>query len=164
MGIGIEVIPKTIDGMQFNIQQFTFQDSIDLETKTLSILAPGLDMLKSFKGIDEEIDLGDLGSTIQKILFTLKVENPFGYICDMVRNTSFVNGKENPLLDNVQTINQVFHGKTLTCMKLLLEIMKVNKFAFIEGLVGKGMNITGILQGITKKSNINDGNMEVLES
>lgn len=143
----IETIKVNIDGMDFSIQQFNFNEAFELEAITLSILAPALNVFKKFNGFDDEVELDSLGQVLQSTLFSLRKENPFEYVKNMVRNT-FYHDKTEVQLNNDKAINTVFHGKTLSMMKLLLEVMKVNKFAFIEGLGGNGMNVIGILSGV----------------
>lgn len=159
--MSIQSIPVNIDGMKFNIQQFKFRDAIKLEAQTLSILAPGLDLLSGFDGLDSEIDLGDLGNILKKILFTLRDEDPFEYIKSMTVNTFY---NEKVQLNTDDAIDEIFHGKTITCMKLLFEIMKVNKFAFIEGLVGNGLNIIGTLKSTGGSPKNRKGKLENLEN
>lgn len=149
--MGIETIKVSMDGMDFSIQQFKFFQAIDIEALTLQILSPGLDLLESFKGLDQEFDLSTLGSSVQKILSSLRDESATDYIKKMLQNTFYTSQKKPILLNTEENINTVFHGKTLTCMKLLFEIMKANKFAFIEGLAGRGLNITGISENMNEK-------------
>jgi len=153
--MSIETIKVNIDNDTFYIQQFIWEECVELETITISILSPALDMLEGLKNITNEngetdFDLKNLGMVLQKILFSLRKENPFAYIKRMVNNTFFEGEKgSKEQLNNDKTINRVFHGKTITCMKLLIEIMKANKFAFIGGLVGSGLNIIGIFKNIS---------------
>lgn len=150
--MSIETIKVIIDGNNFYIQQFKFEDTVILETITASLLSPALDMLEGLKELDQDIDLANLGATLQKILFSLRKENPFDFIKKMVKNTFWEGEKgEKIQLNNDGAVNRVFHGKTIMCMRLLVEIMKANKFAFIEGLVGRGLNITDILKKASGK-------------
>lgn len=151
--MAIQTIKVSFDNMSFSIQQFKFFEAIDIEAQTLQILAPGLNLLENFKGLDQEFDLSSLGQSVQKILSSLRSESASEYIKKMLKNT-FCTSQDKPiLLNSDENINTVFHGKTLSCMKLLFEIMKVNKFAFIEGLVGRGLNIIDISKNMNTKQN-----------
>jgi len=98
------------------------------------------------------MDLKRLGSILRKVLLSFRKEDPFAYAKKMLAQTFFHDSeKGNLLLDNIQNINAVFTGKTLTCMKLLIEVMKANNFAFIEGLGGKGINLIGFLTQMQTK-------------
>lgn len=146
--MGIESIEVVVDDMPFTIQQFKFKDAIYLEAKTMKILAPALNMLESYTGIDNEMSLDGLGSVLTDILTALVNDDIFEYMKQMMRQTYYTGGQSTFLLNTEDQINKTFHGKTITAFKLLFEIMKANKMAFIEVLGGNGLNITGILKNM----------------
>ncbi len=164
-----ELVPVTIDGIKFKIMQFVWKESLRLEKKSLFILAPILDLLGELKGVKEtsslmDLKLDNLGGILQKALMAL--DDPFDYITEMIKLCYYPkknkNGIQEILLDNEQDINECFHGKTITAIKLCIEVMKVNKFAFIEGLGGIG-SITGIFKNIISETMESSNESEILE-
>jgi hypothetical protein len=151
-----KLIKVNIDGIDFKIMEFVWKDSLKLEKKTLSLFAPVLDILGSLESDEKsksllDMKINNLGTILQKTL--LSMEDPFDYIREMICCTYYPkknkSGIQEVLLDNDEIINEVFHGKTLLAVKLCIEVMKANKFAFIEGLGGIG-NITGIFSNLMK--------------
>lgn len=150
-----ELINKNVDGIDFKIMEFTWKESLALEKRTLEIVSPALDLVSSLKNCMKQgasfldLDIKGLGNIFQSML--LSMDDPFEYIKSMVKNTYYPkrnkNGVLDTQLDNDEIINEVFHGKTLVAVKLCVEVMQVNKFAFIEGLGGLG-NLTGIYNNI----------------
>lgn len=149
----IETKEVNIEDMKFSIQQFHAMTSLKLEKRTLTLLAPLLNILKGDKKsmLDEEIDMEVLTSSAQEILLNLD-DNVFEeYIKDMVA-FSFVtleNSATPVQLNNMQVFNGVFAGKNSVIFKLLFEIMKINKFAFFE-LVGGGEGIINLSKNMIK--------------
>jgi len=148
----IETVKRIIDGIEFNVQQFKWSKSIELEIEVIEVLSPALDVLKNFKNMDDEIEFNELGMAIQKAITTLRGKGAFEFISKLVCQTfATINGKET-LLENENIINEVFHGQTMTAIKLVIEVMKINKFAFIAGLAGRDA-ITGIFTPDDKNKN-----------
>ena len=153
----------TIDGERFNIMPFPWDETLELDTTTMSILAPALDMLGNFKGLDEEFDLSGLGGVLQKVLVALKKENLFSYILSMTKNTHWFDKEAPTQLSSKKVLDKAFRGKTMMAIKLLIEIMKVNKFAFIEGVAGSGLNLTSIFKAVTGGTPSKEESSETLE-
>lgn len=139
---------KEIDGLIFYINQFPARKCIKLEKRTLTYIAPMLNMLDGISNLNEEIDFTKIVNGVQQVLQNLEEEALEQFIFDMIEGTSVgiknANGKETILLlnsENGMTFDTVFRGKNLTVYKLLLEIMKINKFGFFELLGGGGLKI-----------------------
>jgi hypothetical protein len=148
---------REIDGLTFHINQFPARKCIKLEKRTITYLAPMLNMLEGITGLDDEIDFSKIVTGIQDVLLNLNEDTLEQFISDMIASTSVgikdANGKEKVLLLNSEDgliFDTVFIGKNITVYKLLLEIMKVNKFAFFE-LMGGGGDLTGIFTKMMPK-------------
>jgi len=141
---------KEIDGLIFYINQFPARKCIKLEKRTLTHIAPMLNMLDGISNMNDEIDFTKIVNGVQQVLQNLEEEALEQFIFEMIGGTSVgiknANGKETIIMlnsENGQIFDTVFRGKNLTVYKLLLEIMKVNKFGFFE-FMGGGGEITGI--------------------
>lgn len=145
-----------IDENKFVIHQFMVMEAIKLEKKTLQILAPLLNIFKDVKNIDQEVNWGQLASSIQEILANVNDDELEEYIQKMFKNTHVYwktdGGLQLISLLQKDIFNAVFIGKTINIYKLLLEIMKANNFAFFE-LWGGGGFLTGTLTGPKKNKN-----------
>jgi hypothetical protein len=151
---------REIDGLTFYIMQFPARKCIKLEKKTITYLAPMLTMLEGIKSLEDEIDFSKIVIGIQQVLQNLNEDALEQFIFNMIESTSVNikddNGVEKSILlnsNNGLIFDTVFIGKNITVYKLLLEIMKVNKFGFFE-LMGGGGEITGIFTQMMPKQKI----------
>lgn len=166
-----ELVNKKVDDIDFKIMEFTWKESLTLEKRTLEIISPALDLFGSLKNNLKEggnlldLEVNDLGAVFQKVLLSLN--EPFDYIKSMIVNTYWSKRNKSGIidvqLDNDEIINEVFHGKTLTAIKLCIEVMKVNKFAFIEGLGGSGI-LTSTLKNMQEELKSEEIKLENSES
>ena len=144
----LKTITKELDGLKFNITQFTARKSIKLEKRTLTYLAPMLNILDGAKSLESEIDFSKIVIAVQGVLNNLSEEEWEQYIFEMFENVScFVKSEKQEkllCLNDVSNFDIVFIGKNMTVYKLLLEVMSVNKFAFFELVGGSGMQLTGL--------------------
>lgn len=138
---------REIDSLIFYINQFPARKAIKLEKKTITYLAPMLSILEGMN-LDSDIDFSKIVKGVQEVLTNLNEDALEQYIFEMIENTSvsiFNEKKQEQILklnsENGQIFDLIFTGKTITVYKLLLEIMKVNKFAFFELLGGGGQKI-----------------------
>lgn len=145
---------REIDGLVFHITQFPARKSIKLEKRTITYLAPMLKMLEGFKSLDDEVDFSAIVCGIQDVLLNLNEDTLEHFIFAMLEYTSIVikdgNGKEKITKLEADIFDIVFIGKNITVYKLILEIMKVNKFAFFA-LMGGGGDLTGIFSKMMPK-------------
>ena len=148
----LKTITKTIDDLKFYINQFPARKSIRLEKKTITFISPMLGMLDDFKSLDKEVDLSKIANSIQKTLSEIDDTEFENYLTEMVEYTSVELKNENdksvvtlPLSD-MKNFDAAFIGRNLTVYKLLVEIMKENKFGFFELVGGKGLNLTGLFK------------------
>jgi hypothetical protein len=146
---------KIIDGLKFYINQFPARKCIKLEKKTLTYIAPMLNILEGIKSLDSDIDLSKIAKCIQEVLMNISEEALEQFITEMVENTtveiSGESGKKLTLiLADMNNFDKVFIGKNMTVYKLLIEIMRVNKFGFFELVGGSGINITGLFNQTNK--------------
>ena len=162
--MALKTIETTIDGLQFHILQFGGMTGLKLEKRILTLLAPLLKALDSIKDekeegesiLDKSLDMGTLGNIIQDLLLELDDAKLDKLITDLVARTSvnFVaaNGQDGGVqpLHKPEIFNDIFAGKNLTILKLLIEIMKANRFAFFE-LVGGGMLEIDFLKNLGNK-------------
>ncbi len=145
-----------IDGMNFTIQFFPARKGAALDSTTLKILSPLVDMFKGATGLDSDIDFGNVAGAIKEILINLDGNMMDDYITRMVEYTivdfnADGAGARPVSLNKADIFDAVFAGKISTIYKLLLQIMKVNNFSFFGLLGGGGFNITGILQKVQGK-------------
>lgn len=145
----LRTITREIDGLKFYINQFPARKCIKLEKRTITYLAPMLNMLDGIKDLESDIDFSKIVKAVQEVLLNLD-ENTFeNFIHDMVEYTTVEMKNEDGKsvravsLHDDTIFDVVFVGQNKTVFLLLLEIMKVNKFAFFE-LMGGGGTITGI--------------------
>jgi hypothetical protein len=155
----LKTIKREIDGLVFYINQFPARKSIKLEKRTITYLAPMLTMLEGFKSLDDDIDFTKIIKGIQEVLTNLDEETLEQFIFDMIEFTSVSMKDANGVAKSISLkedgiFDSVFIGKTITVYKLLLEIMKVNKFAFFElmGGGGEGIGIFGRMIPKVKES------------
>lgn len=145
----IETKRIVIDEVLFEIHQFTARECQKIELMTIKILSPLLnalgDIVKAKKVKLDEIDISAFVQPIQEILCGLDEVTYDRYINRIIAETYAdfkQDGSMKPTsLKNEDIFNAVFIGRTILLYKLLIEIMKFNKFAFF-GLMGGG----GILQ------------------
>ena len=131
----------TIDDLKFSIQQFPALKAMKIEKKLMEVLIPVMGSLIS-EDKKKHIDMAKVSLGIQTGLSSLTEEKFEDVILSSLSSTyAYVNGK--PEIINIDIFNQVFTGKILTVYKLILEVMKVNKFCFFELLRGgNGTNLT----------------------
>ena len=112
-----------------------------IEKKLMEVLIPVMGSLIS-EDKKKHIDMAKVSLGIQTGLSSLTEEKFEDVILSSLSSTyAYVNGK--PEIINIDIFNQVFTGKILTVYKLILEVMKVNKFCFFELLRGgNGTNLT----------------------
>jgi hypothetical protein len=148
----IETIEVKIDGVKFFIQQFSARECIRLEKKTITYISPILNVIdgasgeksKSKKGksddiLEKKIDFSKLASSIQNILLNLTDDEFEEYIFRMIKNVFYLKKAEKGEIKrqiDEDEFDELFVGKSLMLYKLLIEIMKVNKFAFFELMGG----------------------------
>lgn len=136
-----------IDNKKFQIIPFTAKKAMNIERKLMSILIPVVTPLLSGKGelnLDKNIDLSGLGEGFKNGLGNLSDESFEILVSESLSNTTYIpNGKAPVTLDSDEGFNLAFTGSLLTCYKLIWEVMKVNRFCFLELMGGLGMNITG---------------------
>jgi len=146
----IEQKKCVIDGMSFTIQQFPARTCLKLEKRTIAILAPILNMLdnenkKSTKKVlDAEVNFPKMAKAIQEILTSLDDISFDSYISDMMKNV-FVIENGQPVELTMERFDHLFVGKSIVVYKLLVEIMRVNCFAFFELMGGGWSKITNTL-------------------
>lgn len=147
---------KEIDGLKFEIIQFPARKSLKLEKRTLTYLAPMLSLLEGFSSLDNNIDMVHVAKSIQNTLLNLDEEALESFIFAMLETTNIytknANGQEQILkINNPEIFDYIFIGKNITVYKLLIEVMRVNKFAFFELLAGSGLLID-IFQSAKQKT------------
>ena len=144
----LKTIKKEIDNLTFYINQFPARKCLKLEKRTITYLAPMLTMLDGIKSLDDEIDFSKIVKGVQQVLTNIDESALEQFIMDMAEYTSVeIKNTDGKAISNTmlrECFDTVFIGKNITVYKLLLEIMKVNKFAFFEFMGGGGLNLTGI--------------------
>lgn len=161
----IETINVEVDGMKFSIQQFPARKCMKLEKRTIAILVPIFNMLdsdqketikKNVKNkkkkediLDMDIDFSKLVSAIQEILNNLSDDAFEAYISDMLNNVIVEEKGQAPAQLTMEKFDNIFVGKSLTVYKLLVEVMRANKFAFFE-LMGGGWSKISMLSNPIK--------------
>ena len=131
----------TINGIKFQILPFNARKATNVERKLMCVLLPVITPLLNAKGtLDSDIDLSSLGPAFQEGFGRLSDDDFFNLILETMSSTTAVLKDKAPILiENEQSFNEVFTGSTMTIYKLIWEIMKVNKFCFLELMDGKLM-------------------------
>lgn len=157
--IGSEVIIKE---NKFIIYPFTAQEAFRLQAVLMGKIGPaigealgGID-LKDIKGMDTEIDMGKIGSAIEKLFLNLNEDDYWNLIKRLVKNTECIikieNEKKKISLTTDENIDMAFRKKTSTIFKLIVEILKVNYEDFFVLLEGIGNNIKTVLSNFGKEA------------
>jgi len=144
----IETIDVNVDGLKFSIQQFTARQALRLEKKTITVLSPVLkvlsdDNVKSIKknkksSLDQDIDISKIANVIQEILQNFSDDDFENYVFKMFENVICYEEGSTPTQMTSEIFDRIFVGKNITIYKLLIEVMKANKFSFF-GLMGGGL-------------------------
>lgn len=140
-------VDTIVDDMKFTITLFNHRIGKELDLKIsriLSRLLKGLGSIIEKKSKDEfadsNINLSMFADQIVEILTSLTVDefNDIEYtmLSYVIHTTS--DGKKISLQDQNQ-VDQIFTGKNLTVIKLMIEIMKANNFCFFVLLGGGGV-------------------------
>ncbi len=134
----------TINGIKFQIIPFNARKATNVERKLMCILLPVVaPMLNSKGGLDGDIDMSTMGLAFQQAFGSLSDNEFFDLILETLSSTTAVLKDKAPILiENEQAFNEVFTGSTLTIYKLIWEIIKVNKFCFLELMDGLRTTIT----------------------
>lgn len=152
----IEPKKVTLGEYTFIIKPFGGFDAVKLDRKVLRILAPALKGLDGVKDLDSEINLGALGDGIAEALDSIADYD--GFIREMFKEVLVeFNGAPMPLVPLMDT---VFQGNVLSFYKLIIEVMKHNRFSFFE-VAGGGGGIQKIFSSFGLKES---GNSEVKSS
>lgn len=157
-----KIVNVTIDGIKFKIKEFQWEKSLEIQKTTMITLSPVLNILGLNSGNDEEDDnkslldkikIDNLGNAIRDCL--LSIDNPFSFFKQVFENTYVIkknqSGQEGefPLTDS-EILNETFHKKTMTAVKLVIEVLKVNELLFSNGLGGFGKIIGSLMSTMQK--------------
>ena len=148
----IEPARKNIEGHAFVINGLPLLRALSLDKKISSLLLPIFSGVKSLgdNALDEEFDLSAVVEGIQKGLGTLSDSEYEKIIVDLLACVQYLpSGAEVVELTDAAILNKHFQGKMNIIYKLIIEVMRVNKFlpfALMEG--GKVQNI---INSITKR-------------
>jgi len=152
--MALDTIDVEIDGLKFHILQFGGMAGLKLEKRILTLMAPMLKVLDGVKDVSEsDMDMKGLADAVQSMLLDLDDSTLERLVSNLVEKTSInfvgMNGEDGGVqsLNKEIIFNDVFAGKNLTIIKLLVEIMKANRFAFFE-LVGGGTLKTNFLKNL----------------
>ena len=157
-----KLVDVKIDGIKFKIKEFQWEKSLEIQKLTLVTLSPVLNILGLNSGKDNEddgkallenLEIGNLGHALKDCLMT--IDRPFDYFKQIFENTYVIKknqaGQEGEFsLANDDELNETFHKKTMTAMKLVIEVLKVNELLFSNGLGGLG-KIIGTLMNMMQK-------------
>ena len=157
-----KLVDVKIDGIKFKIKEFQWEKSLEIQKLTLVTLSPVLNILGLNSGKDDQDDnlslldklkIENLGNALKDSLMT--IERPFEFFKQIFENTYVIkknkSGQEGEFsLANDDELNETFHKKTMTAMKLVIEVLKVNELLFSNGLGGLG-NIIGTLMNTMQK-------------
>lgn len=147
-----QIKPKKVilDGVEFHIQPFKGMQALKLERKVTILLLPIFSSIFS-EGInlsnimDLDLDFNKIGKGMQDGIGNLSDSEFEDLVLSMLRNTQTTYDKR-PEFINETVFDAVFTGKLFLVYKLIFEVMKVNKFSFLE-LVGGGIEM-GTIDGL----------------
>lgn len=159
--IKLEIVDVEIDGIKFQIQEFSWKKSLKIQKKLLNILTPVLDVLSLNANEEEEedknesfldkLEIKNLGSAVRKCL--LSIDDPFELFKEVFSSSYVIKTNESGasvpvVLDNDELLQETFHKKTLSAFKLIFQVLKVNELVFSNGMDGLGEKIISIFKSI----------------
>lgn len=136
---------------EFQIQPFFAMKALKLEKKTITLITPVLSALLSSSSdnikldslMDTNIDLEKVGLALSRALENLSDNEFESFVLDMLSSTYFKDGSGKPQIINKEIFNTIFIGNLMYVYRLIIEVMKVNKFSFLA-LMEDGKGILGI--------------------
>jgi hypothetical protein len=140
----MEVVTKEIRGLKFQIIPFSARKGAHIEMKLMSVLMPVITPLLGNGKMDGEIDFSAVGSAFQKAFGGLSEMEFDNLINGTIANCTYLPVGGAPVqLNTEEGFNKAFTGNLLALYMLIFEVMKVNKFCFLELVDGQLMKITG---------------------
>lgn len=137
--------PKKIivDGLEFNLQPLPALEAMKLDKRVTTLLIPLIGGLKDLS-LDADIDFETAARGLYEA-FNRMDDNEFqSLVVNLLRSVQYLPQGGAPTELTQETINQIFMGKLVSIYKLMIEVMRFNKFSPFE-LVGAGNVITKIL-------------------
>ena len=136
-----------IDGIKFILNSMKALEAMKLDKKLISILLPAFNGLKGLS-MDANIDFGAALEGLSNSLLSMKDDEYEKFIRDMFSNVQAIKpGSPAMELRELDAINTIFAGSTMTVYKLIWEVAKFNKFLPFE-LVGGGTGMSGIFTSL----------------
>jgi hypothetical protein len=137
--------PKTIemDGLKFQLHPMPSLKALRLDKKVIELLIPILGGVKELS-FDAEIDLGKATDALSESLRRMDDSEFEKFAVDLLSSAVYLPVGGAPQEMNAETINSVFQGRISLMYKMIVEIMRYNKFSPFE-LVGDGNVVQRIL-------------------
>ena len=142
-----------IDGLRFYTQPLPALRAMLLDKKVLALLLPALKGLKDLKvDAEADIDLGAITEALSESLSSMKDAEMTRLVIDLLSSTTYQGDKAGEANNEITEaiINQIFQGQLLTLYKVMLEVMKYNKFSPFAFL-GDGAEILKTLTSSSPK-------------
>ena len=141
--------PKNViidDELEFQLTPIPVMHALVLDKQIVSLLLPAMSGFAGLDTIDMSETVGELSGALQKM-----GDKEFQkFVIALTATTIFIPAGGAPVELNENKINEIFSGRLFSLYKLLLEIMRYNRFSPFE-LIGGGLGMKKISISDTPK-------------
>lgn len=137
----LEIKEITIDGMKFQLHPLKGLKAVKLDKKVISLLLP---LVEGVSDMDSQIDIGKALNGLSGAISNLEDQEYENFVCDLLSTTIIMLDKKPPEQIESSTIDEAFQGHILTLYKLMMEVMKYNKFTPFVLAGGGGFTMSTI--------------------
>jgi len=140
-----------IEGLRFYTQPLPAFTAVKLDKKVIQLALPVLNGLSDFS-MESEVDIEAITAGVSESLTKLTDEDFENFILKLLSATTYQGTADAPANSEItkSSVNEIFQGRILGLYKVLLEVMRFNRFSPFE-LMGDGSAIKTILSSSNQK-------------